>query len=276
MSDPLIGLQFDEYRLDAFLGKGGMARIYRATDVQLDREVAIKIIDTPLRQAPDIVERFQREARAIARLEHPHIVGLYRFGEAHGHLYMAMQYVRGTTLDFILDTYREDQRYMSPGDVIRLTREVCLALDYAHEHGIIHRDVKPSNIMLNAQGTVLLADFGLALIAEIGTLGQAGGSPHYIAPEQAISSSKAVPQSDLYALGVTVFEMLTNHLPFTGDVPLDVAMMHLTDAPPSPRAFRPELPEGVEAVVLRMLEKDPASRYPDGASLAAALADALK
>jgi tRNA A-37 threonylcarbamoyl transferase component Bud32 len=274
--DSLIGTRFDEYELRALLGKGGMARVYRGVDIRLQRTVAIKVIDTPYRQNTDYGTRFQREAQAIARLEHPNVVRLYRYGEKDGVLYMAMQYVEGTDLQNVLDSYRSSQEFMSAEDLLHVIRQVCAALDYIHQKGVIHRDVKPSNVMLDKDGQALLADFGLALLTEMGTRGEILGSPTHVAPEQAISSAKAVPQSDLYSVGVILYEMVTNHLPFTADDPLDLAMRHISEPPPPPQQFRPDLPPAVAAVILKALAKELGQRYPTGAALLAALEAALQ
>jgi serine/threonine protein kinase len=274
-ADDLIGQQVDEYRLEALLGQGGMARVYRGLDVRLNRWAAIKVIDTPFRTDADYVMRFEREARAIAQLEHPHIVRLYRYGEAGGLLYMAMQYVEGRNLHAVLASYRKKGVRIPAEEIGRIIREVCLALDYAHGKGVIHRDVKPSNIMLDEQGNAVLTDFGLALLTEVGTRGEILGSPHHLAPEQAISSANVVPQTDLYAVGVILYEMVTGELPFDAKDPLDVVMKHISEPPPSPRALRPEVSPALEGVLLKALAKSPDERYPSGATLADALDQAL-
>ncbi len=274
--DSLLGRQLDEYRLDTLLGQGGMARIYRGLDVRLKRHVAIKVIDVPFRTDSDYIARFEREAQAIAQLEHPHIVRLYRYGEANGLLYIAMQYIEGTNLGVILDNYRKDQKFIAPEKASRIVRDICLALDYAHSKGVIHRDVKPCNIMLDKQDRAVLTDFGLALLTEVGTRGEIFGSPHYISPEQAISSAKAVSQSDLYSVGIILYEMFTNEVPFDAKEPLDIAMLHITDPPPPPREFRPDINPELEAVILKTLAKEPEDRYPSGAALADALDQALQ
>lgn len=275
-TDDLIGQQLDEYRLDALLGRGGMARVYRGLDVHLKRWVAIKVIDNPFRTDSDYVMRFEREARAIAQLDHPHIVRLYRYGKANNCLYMAMQYIEGADLETVLATYREDGEFIEPEDASRIVREVCLALDYAHAKGVIHRDVKPSNIMLNKEGHAILTDFGLALLIEVGTRGKIFGSPHYISPEQAISSAVVVPQSDLYAVGVILYEMFTGELPFDAENPLDVAMLHMSEPPRPLRGLRPEISIELEAAILKALAKEPEDRYLSGAALAEALDKALR
>jgi hypothetical protein len=155
-------------------------------------------------------------------------------------------------------------------------RQVCLALDYAHSKGVIHRDIKPSNIMLTKQGNAILADFGLALLTEVGTRGEIFGTPHYMAPEQAISSAAVVPQSDLYAMGIILYEMFTHRLPFEAEKPLDVAMLHMTEPPLPPRQLRPDLDPELEEVILKALAKEPQDRYPDGTALSRALDKALK
>ncbi len=274
--DPLLGRQLDEYRLEAFLGQGGMARVYRAVDVRLGRYAAIKVIDTPFQADADYVRRFEREAQAIAQLDHPHIVRLYRYGEAEGVLYMAMQYVEGADLGSVLASYRQDGEFIEPDEARRIIREVCLALDYAHSKGVIHRDVKPANILLDKQGRAILGDFGLALLTEVGTRGEIFGSPAYIAPEQAISSAKAVPQSDLYAVGIILYEMFTGQVPFHAKESLDVALLHINEPPRPPHELRPEVSPELEAIILKALAKKPDARYPTGAALAAALDQALQ
>ena len=274
-SDSLLGQRLDEYQVEALLGKGGMARVYRGIDVHLRRYVAIKVIDTPYRSDSAYGFRFEREAQAIAQLDHPHIVRLYRNGEKAGLFYMAMQYVEGSDLQTVLDSYKESGDFIEPQDASRLAREIGSALDYVHARGVIHRDIKPSNIMLDKQGQAVLTDFGLALLTEVGTRGEVLGSPTHVAPEQAISSAKAVPQSDLYALGVILYEMFTNRLPFHAEDPLELAMKHMSEAPPAPRTLRPELSPAVEAVILKALAKEPGERYQSGAELSDALDAAL-
>jgi len=274
--DDLIGKQFGEYRLEAFLAQGGMARVYRAVDVRLKRPAIVKVIDPSFHKDPDYIMRFEREAQAIARLDHPNIVRLYRFDKQDDWLYMAMQQIQGADLETILAGYRADNEFIDPADALRIVTEICSALDYAHQKGVIHRDIKPANILLNQQGTAFLTDFGLALVEEVGTRGEIFGSPHYIAPEQAVSSAKAVPQSDLYAIGVILFEMFTGDVPFNAPQPLDIALLHMSEPPPAPRELRPEINPEVEAVILKALVKDAGDRYQTGAELAAALDQALK
>ena len=278
MSDSLIGKQLGDYQIRDLLGRGGMARVYTGYDARLDRVAAVKVINSdfsPADQA-EYFERFQREARAIARLNHPNIVGVYQFGQYEESYYMAMVFVEGRDLRQILREYSDRFELIPVSDVLNVVRGIGSALDYAHSRGVIHRDIKPSNIMLTAEGNrAILTDFGLALSTSEGTRGETFGSAHYIAPEQAISSAKAVPQSDLYSLGICLYEMLTGKVPFDDPSAMTVALKHLQDPPPPPRSINPKLSAAVEHVLLRAIDKDPAHRYPSGAELTRALEGAI-
>lgn len=274
--DSLIGRQLDEYQLISLLGQGAMGRVYLGFDHHLRRYVTIKTIARPLRTDPDYVRRFAYEAQAIARLDHPHIVQVYRYGEAEGLLYMAMKYVEGASLAERLEGHRREQTFMEVEEALRIANELLQALDYAHERGIIHRDVKPSNILLDQQGRVVLTDFGLSLLTDEETQGDVFGTPHYIAPEQVLSSADVVPESDLYAVGVILYQMFTNQLPFDGGNAAQVAELRLYQPPPSPRSVRPDIPSAVAAVILKALARDPQDRYPSGAALADALWEAAE
>lgn len=273
--DSLLNQQLDEYEVLSLLGRGGMARVYRGVDTRLNRYVAIKVIEKLYRDDPEYVKRFEREAQVIAGLQHPNVVQLYRYGEAQGFLYMVMQYIDGADLAAILRGYTQQATFMEPQDVLKLMSEICQALDYIHQHGVIHRDIKPSNIMLDKEGRAYLADFGLSLLTDVGTRGEVFGTPQYIAPEQAISSANAQPSSDLYAMGVILYEIFTGQLPFSSTDALELAMMHISDTPPAPRSLRPQISPELEAVILKALEKDPQDRYPSGAELVKALGKAL-
>jgi serine/threonine protein kinase len=272
----LVGREIDEYRLTALLGEGGMASVYRAVDSRLKRDVAIKVIRASFRSDSMYMERFEREAQAVAQLQHPNIITIYRYGQFDEGVYMAMQFIDGADLAAVIDAYREDGAFIEFEQLIKLAHEIGAGLDYAHSKGVIHRDIKPHNIMINKDEHAIVTDFGLVLLTEMGTRGEIFGSPHYIAPEQAISSAKVVPQSDLYALGVMLYEMLTGTLPFDAAEPMDIAMKHMTEPVPSPRSLRPELSEAAEAVLLKALDKEPGNRYESGKALAHALEQALK
>lgn len=275
MRDDLIGQQLDEYRLLALLGRGGMARVYLGLDVGLKRYVSIKVIDPPFRSDPGYVQRFEREAQAVARLEHPRIVRLYRYGQAGDMLYMAMQYVEGADLESLLSTYRQNDQFILPAEAQRIVGEVCQALDYAHARGVVHRDVKPGNILVDSQGHAYLTDFGLALFAEPPEGEEHFGTPQYMAPEQILSPAGALPESDLYALGIVLYEMFTGQLPFDGET-MQVAASQVHDAPRAPRRIRPDINPALEALILKALAKDPRDRYQSGAELARALDRALQ
>ncbi len=276
LTDPLIGQQLDEYELISLLGRGGMARVYRGHDVRLKRDVAIKVIDAVYRADETYRARFEREAQAIAQLEHPHIVRLYRYGEVSGLFYMAMQYIPGQDLRSYLDDLQAREEWLPALEAARLVRELCGALDYAHSKGIIHRDIKPSNIMLGEDGRSYLTDFGLALFTDSETQGDIFGSPHYIAPEQAISSAHVVPQSDLYAVGVILYQMFAGQRPFEGAEPLEIALKQMSELPLSPQEIRPELSPALSAVILKALAKEPGERYANGNLLATAVEYAVQ
>lgn len=274
--DPLIGLQLANYRLEGLLGHGGMGSVYYAWDLVLRRPAAIKLLDERYQDQPGYAARFLQEARAVAGWRHPHIIQVYTAGQQEGLYYFAMEYVRGLDLGQILQRYLQSGELPPPGEVLRLGRNIGDALDYAHSRGVIHRDVKPSNILVAEDGRLVLTDFGLAMDMTQGSIGQVFGSPRYIAPEQARNSAQATPQSDLYSLAVVLYEMLCGRTPFEDPSPTSLALMHIHQPPPSPRSFNPGLGTAVEAVLLRALSKTPGGRYPSGAALVQALENALQ
>jgi serine/threonine protein kinase len=277
-SDPLINQKLGDYVIVDVLGHGGMARVYKGIDRKLNRYAAVKVIDASLIPSVDQDEyrlRFTNEARAIARLNHPNIVGIYQFDQVGSIYYMAMQFIDGRDLKSIIRTYAENKSYLPYTDVLRIIRDIASALDYSHAEGVIHRDIKPSNVMVTSSGRAVLTDFGLALSVPEGTIGNTFGSAHYIAPEQAVSSAQAVPQSDLYSLGVCLFEMLTNQVPFTDQNVMAVALKHLNDTPPTPSQFRKEVTLKVDQVVGQSLNKTPNRRFATGQALTRALEFAL-
>jgi serine/threonine protein kinase len=278
INDPLIGQQLGDYSIVSLLGRGGMARVYKGFDPKLERYSAVKVIDAHLAvgsEAPEYRERFHREARAIARLRHPNIVSVYQFGEYNNLYYMAMMFIEGRDLTYVLRDHSQQKTRMSYGAVLRIARDIGSALDYAHREGVIHRDIKPSNIMVMSDGHAILTDFGLALSVPEGSIGNTFGSAHYIAPEQAVASNNAVPQSDLYSLAVVLYQMLAGRVPFDDPSAMSVAIKHLQDPPPAPSLGNIELTAAVDSVLLKALHKQPEKRYPSGGALAIALEKAL-
>ena len=278
LPDPFIGRQLGDYRIIGVIGRGGMASVYRGYDVHLQRYAAVKVIGAHLvtdDDHEDYRQRFIREARAIARLNHPNIVSVYQFGEIDGLYYMAMVLIEGRNLSQIMKEQAASGHLLPRQQVARIIRDIAAALDFAHANGVIHRDVKPSNIMITADGQAILTDFGLALSASEGTIGNTFGSAHYMAPEQAVSSAAVVPQSDIYSLGVVMYQLLTGRVPFDDPSPMSVALKHINEAPPSPRRYNPALTSEVERVLLRALEKKPQDRFPTGEAMASALTRAL-
>jgi serine/threonine protein kinase len=273
-SDALIGKRLGDYTIQSLLGQGGMARVYKGYDSTLQRYAAVKVVEPRLLAAQDekeYRERFLREARSIARINHPNVVSVYQFGELDNLYYMAMSFIEGDDLRDIIKEYHRQKTYIPTNQVIKIIRDIAEALDYVHKNDVIHRDVKPSNIMVTADGRAVLTDFGLALTAQEGTLGNTFGSVHYIAPEQAISSAQAVPQSDLYSLGIVLYEMLTGRVPFEDASAMSVALKHISDPPPMPSMFNPRITPHVEEVLMKILDKDPRKRYPSGRAFADAL-----
>lgn len=275
LTDPLVGQQLSSFRIDKVIKRGGMAQVYKGWDVMLERPVAIKVIDTRFRSNPSYAERFLREARAVATWRHEHIVQVYYADVQDGLYYFAMEYVDGLDLAEVLARYLADGLLMPQQDVLRIGRAVADALTYAHQHGVVHRDVKPSNVMLSADGRILLADFGLAMVVDERTETEFLGTPHYIAPEQAIRAGNAVPQSDLYSLGVMLYEMLAGAPPFDDPSLTGLAFQHINDPPVSPRSLNPALNRETEQVLLKALSKEPTARYQTGDELMTALEKAL-
>lgn len=276
MSDPLIGARLGNYQIESTLGRGGMAHVYRAVDVTLRRLVALKVIEPDLRDLSSYSARFEREAQAIAGLEHPHIVPVYYFGEADGLYYMAMKFIEGVELRDLMDMYHRDGQSLPTIDLLRIFEAVGGALDYAHSRGVIHRDIKPSNIMIDRAGQPYVTDFGLALNVSQGTIGEVFGTPHYIAPEQARSSANAVPQSDFYSLGVILYELFTGVVPFDDPVPTAIALQHIMKEPTPPHVINPDLPPSLETVIMKALAKSADERYQTGEALTSALRRAMR
>jgi beta-lactam-binding protein with PASTA domain/predicted Ser/Thr protein kinase len=246
------------YRLERKLGSGGMADVWLAEDQELGRKVAIKILHERYANDVQFVERFRREATHAAGLSHPNVVAIYDRGEAEGSYYIVMEYVEGRTLKELIVT-----RGMCPIPVaISYTRQVLAALRYAHRNGIVHRDIKPHNVLVDNEGRVKVADFGIARAgsSQMTEAGSIIGTAQYLSPEQA-RGAPVDESSDLYSTGIVLYELLTGKVPFTGETPVEIAMKHLSQVPPAPSTIRSEIPRDLDLVVLRALAKEPADRY---------------
>jgi serine/threonine-protein kinase len=259
-TDTLIDTLFDgRYRISRKLGSGGMANVYLAQDEHLGRRVAIKILDDRHARDEQFVERFRREAQHAAGLSHPNIVSIYDRGEAEGTYYIAMEYVEGRTLKELLVA-----RGPSPlGIAIDYTRQILSALRFAHRNGIVHRDIKPHNVIVDGEGRVKVMDFGIARAGAASQMTEAGsiiGTAQYLSPEQA-RGAPVDQTSDLYSTGIVLYELLTGTVPFTGDTPVEIAMKHLSQVPDPPSTHRAEVPRDLDYVALRALAKDPSDRY---------------
>jgi eukaryotic-like serine/threonine-protein kinase len=279
-----------KYELQERLGHGGMAEVWKALDTQLQRYVAIKLLHTNLKEDPHFNARFEHEARLIASLHHPNIVQIHDFqiasSEAEGTIaYMVMDYVEGQTLAEYIHHTSGQGNIPSPAEIVQLFTSIGLAVDYAHQQGMIHRDLKPSNILLdkrntlrNPMGEPILTDFGLArLLASpsFSTLTATQlGTPLYIAPEQATGQAGS-ERSDIYSLGIILYEIVTGTLPFQGDTPIAVMYQHLNTPPPSPVLINPNISPALVKVIMRCLAKDSALRFPSASSMVAAIATAL-
>ncbi|MDR1568021.1 MAG: Stk1 family PASTA domain-containing Ser/Thr kinase [Streptococcaceae bacterium] len=255
-----IGKIFNErYRILRPIGSGGMANVFLAEDLILHREVAIKVLRTDFQNDPIAIRRFQREAHAATELVHPNIVSVYEVGEVDGMQYLAMEYIKGSDLK----QYIREHAPLANQAAVRLAREILAAITVAHEHKIVHRDLKPQNILLDDNGTVKITDFGIATAFSDTSLTQTNsmlGSVHYLSPEQA-RGSQATYRSDIYAIGVILFEMLTNQVPFDGDSAVAIALQHFQEEIPSVRSFNANVPQALENVVIKATAKDIDNRY---------------
>lgn len=274
--DPLIGRRFANYQIESLLGRGGMAQVYFARDISLHRPVAVKVIDAQFRQDVSYAQRFISEARAVATWRHENIIQVYYAGQEDDLYYFVMEYIDGLNLESLLRHYADSGELMPHEDVLKIGKAVASALDYAHSKGVVHRDVKPSNVMISSDDRVVLADFGLALDTQQGSMGEVFGTPHYVSPEQAMRSANAVPQSDVYSLGVMLYEMLTGLVPFDDPSAASLALQHLTLPPPSPRSLNPELNQATEDVLLKALAKKPEERFTTAMELLNSLEKALQ
>ena len=252
---------------------GGMGSVYLATDERLDRRVALKVLKEELADDERFVERFRREARAAGALSHPNIAGVFDFGQHEQRYYMVMELAEGRDLARVL----REEGPLSPERSVRIASQIAQALAHAHAAGVVHRDIKPPNVIIGEADRVKVTDFGIARAVGDSTLTATGsvlGTAHYISPEQA-GGGEVGPPADIYALGIVLYEMLTGSLPFTGDSALAVAMRHVSDDVPPPSDLNPDVPANLDAVVARAAAKDPRDRFDSADEMAEALAGAL-
>ncbi|MFL5690703.1 MAG: protein kinase domain-containing protein [Ktedonobacteraceae bacterium] len=284
-----------KYELQEILGRGGMAEVWKALDTQLQRYVAIKLLQANLQADPNFITRFTREAQIIAALRHPNIVKIYDFhiSEESGTgtlgtdaiAYMVMEYIKGSTLAQYIYSTSHQKQFPPATEIIRLFTPISLAIDYAHQHGMIHRDIKPANILLdqsqtarNPMGEPILTDFGVAKLLSAASQTVTGavlGTPLYISPEQ-VQNRPVSKQTDIYALGVVLYEIFTGVPPFRGDSLTGIMIQHLTEIPAEPHVVNPNLPPALSAVLLKSLAKNPQDRYPSASALTAAIAEAYR
>jgi hypothetical protein len=271
--EDLTGKQLGPYQIVAPLGEGGMAAVYRAYQPAMERYVALKILPRHFADDPTFAARFQREAKLLAQLQHSHILPVFDYGQADGYSYIVMPFIPSGTL--------ADSMQGKPLPFTRIRQvisQVGDALNYAHGHGMVHRDVKPSNVLIDESGSCLLTDFGLARMVEgsahLTATGTIMGTPAYMAPEQG-SGHKIDERSDIYSLGVILYEMATGRVPYRAETPVAVVYMHISAPLPLPRSVNPDLPEAVERVILKALAKNPDERYQTAEELVAALDRAI-
>ncbi|HEV2784996.1 MAG TPA: protein kinase, partial [Solirubrobacteraceae bacterium] len=256
------------YRVRDRIGSGGMADVYDAEDVNLGRDVALKLLHRRFARDDQFVERFRRAASSAARLQHPNVVGVYDRGEHDGTYYIAMERLEGRTLkELIVEEAPLDQRR-----VIALGLQIAEAAQFAHENGVIHRDLKPHNVIVGADDQLKVTDFGIARAgaSEMTETGSIMGTAQYLSPEQA-EGHAVTAASDVYSIGIVLYEMVAGRVPFEADSAVSIALKHLTEAPAPLAEFRPDVHPALEAVILRALVKDPAARYESAADLAADL-----
>ena len=264
--DSNIGRKLDgRYEITELIGVGGMADVYKATDLMENRVVAVKILKAEFSENEDFLRRFRNESKAIAVLSHPNIVKIYDVGFTDEIQFIVMEYIDGITLKELL----EQQGVLRWKDALKFVVQILKALQHAHDKGIVHRDIKPQNIMLFPDGTIKVMDFGIARFSRIDgkTLSEKTfGSVHYISPEQA-KGEMTDERSDIYSVGVLLYEMLTGRKPFDGDSPISIAVKHMQDTAVPPREIMPSIPESLEEIVLHAMERSPARRYQSAAEM---------
>ena len=254
------------YRLEHRLGSGGMADVWRARDTELGRDVALKLLHENFARDTEFVERFRREASSAAGLQHPNVVSVFDRGSYEDSYYISMELVEGSSLRELIDQGLEID------EAVEVTRQMLAAAEFAHEHGIVHRDLKPMNALIDRDGRVRVTDFGIARAggSEITRTGSVMGTAQYLSPEQA-QGMDVTPATDIYSIGVILFEMLTGRVPFDGENAVAIAMKQVGEEPPVPSSINPKVSPALDAIVLKALAKDPAQRFQSAAEMSAAL-----
>jgi len=263
----------NRYEVLEKLGGGGMAIVYKGRDTYLNREVTIKVMRPEFTSDEDFVQRFRREAQAVARLSHANIVNIHDVGQEDGTHYLVLEYVRGDNLKNII----KQKGRLEPEDAVNIAVQVCEALEHAHNNNIVHRDIKPHNILITADGKAKLTDFGIAMETTAGTITRTDtimGSVHYLSPEQARGET-ATARSDIYAVGILLYEMLTGKQPYSGDSPIAIALKHIQETPLPVNEVNPDVPAELAEVVGRAMEKKPELRYKSARELARRLEAAI-
>lgn len=279
MADELINETLDKYKIVENLGRGGMAEVFKAYHDHLDRYVAIKVLHSFLDSEENFLARFQREAKAVATLRHPNIVRVHDFDydEARDAYYMVMEFIDGPSLKDRIEELAAHEERMTLSEAVRIVTAIGEALEYAHQQGMVHRDVKPANIMFTSNDEVILTDFGIAKMVgkqELTASGAMVGTPAYTSPE--LAEGRPVDnRSDIYSLGILLYQLVTGTLPFKAETPIGVILKHIREPLPSPREIQPDLPVELEQVIVRALEKDPAQRYQTATEFITALRQAV-
>ncbi|MHB8542158.1 MAG: serine/threonine-protein kinase, partial [Candidatus Acidiferrales bacterium] len=261
----------ERYRIEGLLGQGGMGRVYKAYDKELDRTIALKVLQPELTTDPNAMQRFKQELLLASRISHKNILRIHDLGEADGVKFISMAYVEGKDLHHLL---REEGK-LPTARAQKIAEQLCEALDAAHSEGVVHRDLKPQNILMGKNDHVYVSDFGLAKSLEASAAGmtrtgQYLGTPKYMAPEQ-VEAKPVDNRTDLYALGLILYEMVTGEEAFKGDSTLQIMYRRVKEKPPNPKQVNPELPDNLTRVILRCLERDPARRYPNAKEILADL-----
>ncbi|MCJ7626068.1 MAG: protein kinase, partial [Anaerolineaceae bacterium] len=273
----LTGTTLGKYHVIERIGRGGMAEVYKGTHPKLGSQVAIKVLYSHLSEEEGFLARFEREAQAVAALQHPHLVRVFDYESTDELSYMIMDFIDGGTLKQKIQGLSRSGAYMSYREAFRIFRQVAEAIDYAHGEGMIHRDIKSANILLDKGGNAFLTDFGIARIishTQFTATGALLGTPMYMSPEQC-QGEKVTSLSDIYSLGIVLFEMATGSVPFETETPLSVIHKHIYEPMPGPREFRPDIPQALENVIMKSLAKDPANRYQTALEMLRALVEAL-